>query len=111
MRPRKRTDRNKRQAMAPGQTFAMDSKAWDRMVDALAMHLCPTEEWQAYEKKLQYLVWKSKQRQTKTAKVCVFPVWRKYRHQAQKIVNLQHVVPLLRHLPLPVSSFLGKVFF
>lgn len=110
MRPRKRVNRNRRQGKVPDQTFIPDTKAWERMVDALAMHLCPIKEWQAYEQKVQYLIWQSKQSQS-AAKVCAFPVWRKYRHQAQKIASLQHVVPLLRHLPLPVSSFLGKVFF
>lgn len=110
MRPRKRIDRAKRRNKASGQVLTMDPQAWDRMVDALAMHLCPTEEWQAYEQKVQYLIWQSKQRAGR-ARVCAFPVWRKYRDRAHKIASLQHVVPILRHLPLPVSSFLGKVFF
>ena len=88
----------------------LDHAAWDRTVDALAMHLCPSEEWQEYEKKVQYQVWKANLQQN-SARVKVFPIWRKYRYQAQQIASLQKAVPILRHLPLPVTSFLGRVLF
>ncbi len=94
-------------------TFSMNNPVErERLIDALAMHLCPSHEWRAYEKKNQSLVWQSRHQKTAhRAKIYAFPVWRKYRHQAEKIVNLHQVVPMLRHLPLPVSTFLGEVFF
>lgn len=88
-----------------------DSLDWKRLVDVLSMHLCPAREWQAYEKKVHEQAWRAKVRQAGDATIYVFPVWRKYRRQARKIASLQHFAPVLRHLPLPVSSFLGKVFF
>lgn len=115
MRPRKRVRKSKRcQVFPPQSAHEYDLRDWDRLVDVLSMHLCPADEWQAYEKKVQYQNWKSKQKKqngSPKAKVCVFPIWRKYRGQARKIASLHQVIPMLRHLPLPVSSFLGKVFF
>jgi hypothetical protein len=81
---------------------------WNRLVDVLSMHLCPPEEWQAYEKKMNE---QAKLRASGGATIYIFPVWRKYRQQARKIASLQNFAPVLRHLPLPVSCFLGKVFF
>lgn len=112
MNTKSRTERTRRRWAAQNRTE--QRPGLEKTVDTLAMHLCPNEEWRAYEQKTRYLVWKAQQKRrisSDSAKVCVFPIWRKYRHQAQKVANLLQVIPVLRHLPLPVTRFLGAVFF
>lgn len=87
-----------------------DPEGWEKTIESLAISLCPTEEWQAYEKQLQYIAWKANKQQN-SAKVSVFPVWRKYRQKASRVATLYRTAPILRHLPLNVASFLGEVLF
>lgn len=85
-------------------------ESWEKTIESLAISLCPTEEWQAYEKKVQHLAWQANKRQG-SARVSVFPIWRKYRQQALRIATLHRTLPMFRHLPLPVASFLGELLF
>jgi len=87
-----------------------DPEGWEKTIDSLAISLCPTEEWQAYEKQLQAVAWKAN-RQKNSARVSVFPVWRKYRQKASRVASLYRRAPILRHLPLNVVSFIGDVLF
>jgi hypothetical protein len=94
-----------------------DLEAWENTIESLAMDLCPAEEWQAYQRQLMALsqvassrAQKSHARQAKGS-VRVFPIWKKYRQKALQVATLYQAVPLLRHLPLRVSSFLGDVLF
>jgi hypothetical protein len=87
-----------------------DIEAWENTIESLAMDLCPPNEWQAYQRQLQTVSIKSGARQP-ASKVKVFPIWKKYRQQALRVATLYQAVPLLRHLPLGVSSFLGDVLF
>lgn len=105
-----------------------DPDAWIRLVDNLAMSLCPDAEWQAYHRQIQQLAWQAAtaspssgggsaarpmmappHRDALVRKVRVFPVWRKYRQQALRVATLQENIPLLRHLPLRLSCILGDV--
>lgn len=91
-----------------------DVEAWEHTVDALAMSLCPEDEWLAYEKRMQQLAWresKSAAPRRHTAAVRVFPVWKKYRQKALRVATLHQAVPVLKHLPLRISCFLGDVLF
>ena len=97
-----------------------DVEAWEKTIDALAMSICPAEEWQAYERQIQQVAWKTQAKQNglkpgrsnhALASVRVFPVWKKYREKALRVATLHQAVPLFRHLPLSVSCFLGEVLF
>lgn len=93
-----------------------EQDSWEKAIDALAMHICPVSEWQAYEQQLQQIAWQNSTRyQSKSRKhlpvVRVFPVWRKYRQKALRVATLQQNVPMLRYLPLGLSCFLGDILF
>ena len=87
---------------------------WDSSIELLAMQLCPAEEWQTYEKRMQ-----AQARQFNTVKgqgkqstkVRVFPVWRKYRQKAKRVATLYQALPLFKRLPLSVSGFIGDLLF
>jgi hypothetical protein len=92
-----------------------EQDGWERAIDALAMHICPAEEWQAYERQLQQVAWKNTTRlqgnRMHAPVVRVFPVWRKYRQKALRVATLQKTIPLLKYFPLGLSCFLGDVLF
>jgi hypothetical protein len=88
----------------------VDLESWEKTIESLAMDLCPTKEWQAYEKKAHFLAWKNN-KQSNTAKIRVFPIWRKYRQQALRVATLYRTLPILRYFPLKVTNFLGQILF
>ncbi|WP_373531664.1 hypothetical protein [Vampirovibrio sp.] len=110
MRSRSRTARSLRRRSLAGY-YLPDSVDWKRLVDKLSMHLCSASEWQAYDKQRREQARQAQQKPLKGATIYVFPIWCKYRQQARKIACLQSFAPVLRYLPLPVSSFLGRMFF
>lgn len=87
--------------------------SFEKAVDELAMNLCPEAEWQAYYNQKSQISWRLKKQghRKPQADVVVYPVWKKYRQQAMRVVTLQQAAPFLRHLPLRISHFLGEVLF
>ncbi len=86
-------------------------RASERTVEDIAITLCPSAEWEAYEARRHQLVRLGRaQKDSRMAEVRVMPVWWKYRRQAYRVATLQRLFPVLRYLPLRVSSFLGEVF-
>lgn len=83
---------------------------WEQTIDALAMHICPVEVWQDYEKQMQTLTWKAK-KDKKASRISVFPIWRQYRQQALRVATLHRTLPMLRRLPIGVACFLGDLLF
>jgi|GEM_PF-3000119 len=108
MRLKAYNTRHKRRKTDSPETWEKEN--WEKTIESLAISLCPTQEWQAYEKKLQHLAWQANKQQN-SARVSVFPIWRKYRQQALRVATLYRTVPVLRHLPLPVANFLGEILF
>lgn len=89
-----------------------DWATWENTIEALAMDLCPAEEWQLYQNQLRHVTLSSPCTQARTtATIKVFPIWRKYRSKALKVATLQQTIPLLRHLPLSISRLLGDILF
>jgi hypothetical protein len=87
---------------------------WDASIELLAMQLCPTKEWQSYEKRMQALARQAAKpgAHAKTrAKVRVFPVWRKYRQQAKRVATLYQALPVFRRLPLALGGLVGNLLF
>lgn len=85
---------------------------WDTSIELLAMQLCPTEEWQRYERKMQALARQATSSAPRgKGKVRVFPVWRKYRQQAKRVATLYQAIPVFKRLPLPFCGFVGDLLF
>jgi hypothetical protein len=92
---------------------------WDANIELLAMQLCPADEWQHYEKRMQTLARQQNAQQNSTPgrgkrpapKVRVFPVWRKYRQQAKRVATLHQAFPLFKRLPLALSGLVGDLLF
>lgn len=83
----------------------------ERTVEDIAITLCPAPEWEAYEARRHQLMRMSRmQKDSRTAEIKVLPIWWKYRRQAYRVATLQRMFPVLRYLPLRLSSFLGEVF-
>jgi hypothetical protein len=87
-----------------------DFDTWEKTIDALAMSICPSREWQDYERRLQQLAWRANVRSRRKV-VSVFPVWKKYRQKALRVATLHQAVPVLKYLPLRVSCLLGDLLF
>jgi hypothetical protein len=98
------------------QTLASE---WDANIELLAMQLCPAEEWQRYERRMQTVARQQNSQQNRTqatgkeqpSKVRVFPVWRKYRQQAKRVATLHQAFPLFKRLPLTFSGLIGDLLF
>jgi hypothetical protein len=84
---------------------------WQQTIDRLAIRLCPPEEWDAYMDQLSRLEWFTQQAPGASANLRVFPVWKKYRSQAQQLAALYQAIPVLKHLPLRWAILLGKILF
>jgi len=90
---------------------------WDANIELLAMQLCPTEEWQLYEKRMQTVARKAgstssaSQPAAAHGKIRIFPVWRKYRQQAKRVATLHQALPMFKRLPLALSGFVGDLLF
>jgi hypothetical protein len=92
---------------------------WDANIELLAMQLCPAEEWQHYERRMQTVARQQHSQQSSALakgkapapKVRVFPVWRKYRQQAKRVATLHQAFPLFKRLPLVLSGLVGDLLF
>lgn len=88
-----------------------DVMIWQQTVDRLAIRLCPPEEWNAYMDQLNRLEWFTQHTPGISANLRIFPVWKKYRPQAQQVAMLYEAIPILKHFPLRWSILLGKILF
>lgn len=92
----------------------LEASDWDTSIELLAMQLCPTEEWQSYEKRMQTLARQATlpaSRGKANSSVRVFPVWRKYRQQAKRVATLYQALPMFKKLPLALGGFVGDLLF
>lgn len=88
-----------------------DVIAWQQTIDRLAMQLCPLDEWEAYTNRINQLEWLVQHSPELASSLRAFPVWKKYRREAQQVAALYQAIPLLQRLPLRWASLLGKFFF
>ena len=104
----------------------IDQEEWEKTIDELAQRLCTAEEWRRYyqqQEEFQPVVYVTEDENGEevecdpedldeeyvTAEVKVFPVWRKYRGRAEKIAQLQFILPFLQKLPVRWSLFLSDL--
>ena len=72
-------------------------------VDRLALELCPAEEVKRYYQNTVHFAL------LKPGHVKVFPVWKRYRRQAERIFAVRRLVPLLRKAPLQWSDVAARI--
>lgn len=80
-----------------------DRADWERQVEALAQQLCSPQEWAAYRARHETL-----RARYGHDRIRLFPVWRRYREQAQRMARLCRALPILKALPCRVLAVLSR---
>ena len=82
-----------------------DREAMENQLERLSKQLCSRQELKTHWQRQAFL---SKGSNTRVA---LFPVWRRYRWQAQQVVHLQTALPVLKRLPLFITTVLCRCLY
>ncbi len=85
------------------QAYSLETEDWEATLDKLSRQLCSKKELAHHTRRQEMYV------RNGVTRVKLFPIWRRYRRKAERVVRIQSAFPILRRFPLCVSSFISDI--